>query len=56
MNWHVLSADMASNERDDSVASEMEDGLGGFLPFGADVREFIAAARRLKAQREARAR
>lgn len=52
INWFALNAHMAFRECNDSFAGEMTDGLGGYLPRGASVREFIAAARRLKEQRD----
>jgi len=53
-NWHVLNAHTAFGERNDAYTGDMPNGLGGFVGRGATVQEFIAAARRLKAQREAR--
>lgn len=51
-NWFVLNAHAAFRERNDAFAGEMPDGLGSYVPPRASVREFIAAARRLKTQRE----
>ncbi len=53
-NWFVLNAHVGFFERNNAFAGEMPDGLGGYVGHGATVREFIAAARRLKAQREVR--